>query len=148
MFRINLKGLAIAGLCMGLVAGCEAPTANPVIFGQGTSLGITLGQSSTTQAPEFALGYRDQNIAYLPTVAVDEKGRVIPIGGAINSQTGSFNETYSVLGQFELGAEAKENVPAIALGKFFATGNAAVKLSAGFACGISDGKDSTHCHKP
>lgn len=142
-FRSTLAALVACAL-----AGCEALPQNPVIFGQGTSVGITIGQSPTTQTPEFILGYKDANIAYLPTVAVDGAGNLTDLGGKMKVGSDEFKETYSVLGQFEVNGETDPSKPSIGLGKFFATGNAAVKLAAGFACGVADGRDVTHCHKP
>lgn len=130
-----------------LLAGCEIAPKNPVIFGQATSVGITIGQSPTTQAPEFVLGYKDANIAFLPTVAEDGDGNITELGG--NTQVGddSYDETYSVLGQFDVSTPT-QGQGNVGLGKFFATGIAAQKLAAGFACAESDGKDAVHCHKP
>ncbi|MEM1299610.1 MAG: hypothetical protein AAGH68_10060 [Pseudomonadota bacterium] len=131
-----------------VTAGCDYATSNPVVFGQATSLGITVGQSPTTQTPELVLGYKDANIAVLPTIATDANGNITRLGSASTQDGGAFEETFSVLGQFQANTEAKDNAPSAALGKFFATGFAAQKLSAGFACSVSDGKDVKHCHAP
>lgn len=148
MTHAYLKRLAAIGVLASAVAGCEVLPNNPVIFGQGTSVGISIGQSPTTQTPEFVLGYKDANIAYLPTVAVDANGNVQDLGGVMRMNGNEFKETYSVLGQFEVNANTDPGKPSVGLGKFFATGNAAVKLAAGFACGVADGRDVTHCHAP
>lgn len=141
---------AAAGFVGLLLAGCDSASKNPVIFGQTTTVGISIGQSQTTQAPEFVLGYKDANVAILPTVAEDGAGNVATLGGTVtNPQNGvSFEETYSVLGQFEVNTPTSIAAEEAGLGKFFATGLAAQKLSAGFACALSDGRDATHCHSP
>ena len=150
---LPIRAIAI-GLVTLLAAGCESPSENPVIFGQGTSVGISIGQSPTTQAPEFVLGYKDANIAFLPTIAMDGSGNVTKLGGNVSlpGASGSagtgFEETYSVLGQFEVNSPTQAGSEKLGLGKFFATGLAAQKLSAGFACALSDGRDLAHCHAP
>lgn len=147
MTKLQQKKIIYTAACLASLTGCAVPTANPVIFGQETSVGISIGQSAATQIPEFKVGYNDANVAYLPTVAVDGDGNLTALGGVIDGNGGSYKETYSVLGQFDVEATNGTNGPGAKLGKFFATGNAAVKLSAGFACGVSEGKDQTHCHK-
>lgn len=139
---------AVVGLLSLLLVGCESASVNSVIFGQGTSVGLSIGQSPTTQAPEFVLGYKDANIAFLPTVATKADGDIITLGGKSGSGTDGFSETYSVLGQFEVNTPTQIGSGAVGLGKFFATGLAAQKLSAGFACAVSDGRDESHCHTP
>ncbi|GEM_PF-6084253 len=131
-----------------LLAACEEHAGNPVVFGQTQALGITLGQSPTTQAPEFVFGFKDANIAILPTVAVSPTNEMIELGGTAKFPGQEFNETYSVLGQFNNETPTQIGEGKVVLGKFFATGIAAQKLSAGFACSVSDGKDKAHCHKP
>lgn len=143
--------VAICAAALALSA-CEASKNAPVIFGQAQTVGISIGQNQATQAPEFVLGYKDANIAFLPTVAIGDDGKVVPLGGATEfpSKDGStkFNETYSVLGQFEVDANAGQSDTGAKIGKFFSTGLAAQKLAAGFACAISDGRDLAHCHPP
>jgi hypothetical protein len=143
-----LYRVAAAGLFPLIAIGCEPTSENPVVFGQGTTVGISIGQSPTTQAPEFVLGYKDVNIALLPTTATDAAGEVITLGGQSGADANGFSETYSVLGQFDLNTPTQVGAGVAGLGKFFATGLAAQKLSAGFACAISDGRDMAHCHAP
>ena len=129
------------------VSACEEHTGNPVVFGQVHSFGITMGQSPTTQAPEFVLGYKDANIAILPTIATSQSGEVKVLGGKTKFAGAEFNETYSVFGQFGTENPTRIGEGTVTLDKFFATGIAAQKIAAGFACAVSDGKDSAHCHK-
>ncbi|MEX0371096.1 MAG: hypothetical protein AB3N09_10725 [Tateyamaria sp.] len=130
-----------------LLSACDVRDSTSVVFVQRHTLGISLAQSETTQAPEFNLGYSDANAAVMPAFAVASDGRVVKLGGESVVGSTRFHETYSVLGQFE--AEAPTEVGAnVGLGKFFATGAAAQKMSAGFACAVSDGRDVAHCHPP
>ena len=142
------RACLLAAVVSATVAGCQSSAENPVIFGQKTTLGVSIGQSADTQTPELTVGYKDANVAYLPTVARDANGNVTKLGGQISGNGGEFGETYSVLGQFESASGTETGNPSVGLGKFFATGNAALKLAAGFACALADGRDQAHCHRP
>lgn len=94
----------------------------------------------------YCVAHDDANIAYLTTVVTDASGYVIPLGSNIDAQGSTAKETYWVLERFDVEAQGRSSRSLAKLGKFSATGSAAVKLSAGFACGVSDGKDQAHCH--
>lgn len=140
----------VAALLPTLLTACETKSENPVVFGQTQTVGISIGQSPTAQVPEFTFGYRDANIAVLPTVYSDAAGNVQKLGGITRAQNNEYNETFSVLGQFEVNTDNKvsDGAAKVGLGKFFATGLAAQKLSSGFACALAEGRDFTHCHPP
>lgn len=141
-FRFFKPAAVLAG-SLGLMA-CET-LPDTVIFGQAHTVGISIGQSDAAPAPEFVLGYKDANIALLPAAVKDAAGNPTLVGGNTRVGTQGYNETFSVFGQFKANTTGPSEV---GLGKFFATGIAAQKLAAGFACAVSDGKDTTHCHKP
>ena len=115
------KLLAIPVLLFMVVccAGCGSQM--PLIFGQGTTVGIDVAVQPETQQGNITLGYKDVNIAIVP-VATDN-------GTTINSRVfdGS-KDALSVFGQFG----AKTNAAGVGLGKFFATGAAASSLADGF----------------
>lgn len=120
-----------------------------VVFAQAHTVGISVSQSQTAPTPEFVLGYKDANVALLPTAIRDRNGNPTEIGGVSRSDGQEFSETFSVFGQFRANTSKNETgSPTVGLGKFFATGLAAQKLAAGFACSVTDGKDAKHCHKP
>lgn len=138
-----------------LLSGCIGEITNPVVFGQATTVGISLGQSANTQSPAFVLGYKDVNIAFLPTALTTKDGDQVPIGSKSPSEDGVFEGTFSVFGQFEVnaangapGSDGQQPGLQVGLGKFFATGDAAKKLAAGFACKLSEGKVRTDCTEP
>ncbi|MEP3847717.1 MAG: hypothetical protein ABJM43_20415 [Paracoccaceae bacterium] len=131
-----------------VLTGCEN-LEDRVVFAQAHTVGISVSQSQTAPTPEFVVGYKDTNVALLPTVARDSSGKTTTLGGVSKNQGSEFNETFSVFGQFQANAASKQaGSPDVSLGKFFATGLAAQKLAAGFACSVAVGKDSAHCHKP
>ncbi len=133
-------------IASGLVAlsACSDPNQAPVIFGQTQTLGVSVGSSATGVAPDVTVGFKDANIAILPTNAITTEGNYEFRGGISGEDGRAFEDTYSTFGQFKGSAESGK----VGLEKFFATGLAAQKLSAGFACGVSDGRDKDHCHAP
>lgn len=142
MIKIEFRKPAIAAVTASCLVAC-APMPDTVVFGQAQTVGISIGQSQGAPAPELVVGYKDANVALLPTAVRDENGKPEIIGGTTTGNS-SFKETFSVFGQFEVSAEGSGKV---GLGKFFATGLAAQKLSAGFACAASGGDDKSHCHE-
>lgn len=114
------------------VGGCNSQHA-PLIFGQTHSVGIAVGTNPANQTPEISVGYKDLNIAIVPTVD-DVSGELI------QGQVDGGRDAYSTFGHFSTSAEASK----VGLGKFFATGNAAVALGAGFACEAS-GYQGSEC---
>jgi hypothetical protein len=78
----------------------------------------------------MTLGFKDINIAVIPTVG----GNLA--GGLIQGSTSRDHDAYSTFGQFQASGKATE----VQLGKFFATGIAARKLADGFGCDVSDGR--------
>lgn len=108
---------------------CGCSTENlPLVYGQSMDVGITISGSMPEQAAELTLGFRDKNIAVVPTTRQAQ----------VPDKTGTHLDALSVLGQFETEAEAAQ--PKVSLGKFFATGMAAKTLADGFKCQL--GKDA------
>jgi hypothetical protein len=97
-----------------------------LVFGQSHTVGLTVGASTTEQRGELSLGYKDYDVAVVPTQSL--------------SQAGDHTDSLSVLGQFELDSGAGAVQPSVGLGKFFATGMAAKTLADGFRCKVSEGK--------
>lgn len=139
------------------VAGCTPQTNLPLIFGQTETVGITANAGTTQQSGELTFGYRDIDVAIVPTTITDKSGQVQQLKAEIMEQgpTGCTHDTdgLSVLGQFDVEVDKKADAaqkgdsattaptgttPQVTLGKFFATGNAAKRLSDGFAHKLGD----------
>lgn len=132
------------------ISGCEAPKHAPLIFGQTQTLGVSIATAANGTAPEVTLGYRDANIAMVPTTIEQPGGentqleatvgggeKLAADGETVVERQKPAKDAFSTFGQFSAavtGATAKT-----ALGKFFATGLAAQKISDGFSCALSEG---------
>ena len=114
--------VAIAGV--SVLSGCAVDGPLPLVFGQAHTVGVTISGSVPEQAAELSIGYRDKDIAVVPT--------------HVMSEAPENNDALSTFGQFELDTEGGAEVKA-GLGKFFATGMAARVLSEGFRCTVSKG---------
>ena len=123
----------VGGVSLVLMgAGCATTGDNPpLIFGQTQVVGLSIGGTAADQGAELVLGYKDGNIAIVPVTAKQPQGNT----QLIAKVQGDDNwDAFSVLGQFELGADAQADV---SLGKFFAVGFAARYLAQGFQAEIS-----------
>lgn len=120
-----MRGIIVAAAVI-LVSGCGSREHAPLLFGQAHSVGINIGTNPANQTPEIAIGYKDVDIAVVPTVANFDNGA----GALIQGQVDGGVDAYSTFGQFSTTVAGAE----VGLGKFFATGNAAVALGAGFGC--------------
>jgi hypothetical protein len=112
-----------------LVAGCASQRNAPLLFGQTHSVGIAVGTNPASQTPEISVGYKDLDIAIIPTVS-ETTGQLIQ-----GRSSDGFEDAYSTFGQFQTSVAASQ----VGLGKFFATGIAARRLADGFGCEISRG---------
>jgi len=166
-----MKNIIIAAAATTLMAGCTSDHA-PLFFGQTQTAGIAIGVNPATSVPEITVGYKDANIANVPTAIMQPDGSFLPLNGAAQvgenrtEDSGNERDAYSTFGQFDVnvgtgssvsqknegssGAVGSQTVPSgstpdakIALGKFFATGLAARYLAQGFACDVSGGSHST-----
>lgn len=120
-----MKTLATAFLVVAMT-GCQS-TGFPLVFGQAQTVGISIGGSTPEQKAELTLGYKDANIAVIPTKELST---------ASDGNGHPFSDSLSVLGQFEVNTAAGA-APKASLGKFFATGLAARTLADGFRCELS-----------
>ncbi|WP_374310505.1 hypothetical protein [Methylocella sp.] len=116
------------------LCGCAQSGNTPLLFGQTQTVGITANGSTTQQAAELTLGYRDFNVALVPVAVSTPSGELIPVRGSVGGQQAG--DAYSVLGQFSV--DARSQAPSAKLGKFFATGLAAQKLADGFSAQLSN----------
>jgi hypothetical protein len=108
-----------------LLAACASQYDHaPLIFGQAHSLGVSIGTNPANQTPELNLGFKDMDIAIVPTVGG------VGANGLIQGKVDGGIDAYSTFGQFSTTVEGTS----VGLGKFFATGNAAVALGDGFGC--------------
>jgi len=118
-----------------LLIGCQQGPNSMLIFGQTQTLGITVNGSTTSQSAELTVGFRDFDIAVVPTSVAKANGEPMVLKGSVkpgNDKNSTDSEdAFSVLGQFD--ANAKAGTPEVSLGKFFATGVAAKRLADGFA---------------
>jgi hypothetical protein len=119
------------------VTACTTRNA-PLLFGQAHSVGIAVGSNPANQTPEITVGYRDVDIAVIPTVD-DVSGRLIQ-----GRSTDGYEDAYSTYGQFQ----ADTRTSGVTLGKFFATGLAARRLSDGVACQVSRGTQDGCSRRP
>ena len=111
-----------------ILSGCNTTADVPLVFVQTTSVGISASATGGTATPELTVGYRDVDVAVVP---VTRGGLLI---NSVNPQNGAqFSDALSVIGQFQVGANAN-TAPNVTLGKFFATGTAASKLAEGYRC--------------
>ena len=110
-----------------------APNENTLLmFGQAQTLGISISGSTTQQSVELTLGYRDIDIALVPTTAGSNSRDIRKLQADAAGPKGAVShDALSVLGQFD--ANAKSGSSEVGLGKFFATGLAAKRLADGFA---------------
>jgi len=121
-----MKTWILAPLAALALAGCETPENNtaPLIFGQVHTVELSAGPSTTGGTGEVVLGYKDVNLAIVPTVVPGvepgENGyhsKLVSIGADRENQV----DAYSTFGQFQFTTEGAK----VGLGKFFATGLAA-----------------------
>jgi hypothetical protein len=120
--------------------GCASQEHAPLLFGQAHTLGVSIG-ASTAGTPDLVVGFKDANIAHIPTVAKFDNGGGVLIQGDVGA---GHRDAYATFGQFESSTTGSS----VGLGKFFATGLAARRLADGFACKLSSGTDQTCVVRP
>jgi hypothetical protein len=127
-----------------VLSGCASQLDTPLIFVQTHSVGITAATTGGQATPELTVGYRDVDVAIVPVTKGD-----IQVGSSTPGKNGAFEDAYSVLGQFDVGASVAPG-SGITLGKFFATGTAASKLAEGYRCqlGAKGRTDAGNCIVP
>jgi len=116
----------------------SAPSNSPVllVFGEYSAFGLVLSSSTTEQAGNVTLGYKDRDFAIVPAIARTKSGEPTVLrGSSAGPATPADHDGLSVLGSFDanLGSNSGTDV---GLGKFFTTGLAAKKLADGFSCSV------------
>jgi hypothetical protein len=136
------RNLLLALFASSVLSGCASQFDTRLIFVQTHTVGITAATTGGQATPELTVGYRDVDVALVPV-----KKSAVPIGSSTPGKNGAFEDAYSVLGQFDVGASV---TPGITLGKFFATGTAASKLAEGYRCqlGAKGRTDAGSCIVP
>ena len=100
----------------------------------------TVVRTATDAGPvncRLTLGYKDRNFAIIPVTVKQAGGDSTQVSAKAGD---NFEDALSVLGQFEVNAKAANT--GVSLGKFFATGVAAQKLSDGFASKLGKERDT------
>jgi hypothetical protein len=124
------KTILLGGLAaMSLTACTTADQPMPLIFARTQTVGVSVAGSVPDQGAHLTIGYSDRNLAIVPTTGRDGQ----PIRGIARDPTNphaDFQDSLSVLGQFELSAKAAD--VSAGLGTFFSTGMAARNLAEGF----------------
>lgn len=125
-----------------ILAACSSSKNAPVLFGQGSTIGLSVGSSPAEGGvPSLTFGYKAFEVASVPTL----DGEGAPMGGVIPTQIGDATDAYSVFGGFgtDTAAEAGAGVDVgITTNRFFSVGQAAAKLADGEACRLSRGTDA------
>lgn len=137
-----MKKLVCFASVLVATVGCSN-SSSPLYFGQNTTYGAAVGGTAAAGGlPELTVGYRQANVAIVPTVIPGDvklgkngnESRTIfatqdqrsAVGGATDgSSDGNRTDAYSTFGSFK--ASTKTN--GITLGVFFATGVAAQTLA-------------------
>lgn len=157
---MNLKKTMLTLAMPVSLAGCSSmPTNMPLIFGETVTVGISIGASTADQGADLTVGFKSKDIAIVPvttksdgsealTATVTSTGpsekAVIGPDGKMEltkpEKTSQSVDAFSVLGQFSSTTDA--GARQVGLGKFFATGNAAVQLAGGFKECLKNGSCS------
>lgn len=144
------------------LAACEAPNNSPLFFGQGATVGISLGASATSAGtPEIVVGVKQADVAVVPTIipgdvelggkdrdgngerraisathtnnSVGENGTTQSAPGTFDRSEGITTDALSTFGSFSSNTNTTNGV---SIGIFFSTGVAAQNLSRGFMCAV------------
>lgn len=122
-----------------VMSGTETKERKPnvsLVYAQYQSVGFVATAAATQQGSDLTLGYKDRNIAIVPTIKRDGAGVASPIESKATEPDRDARihfDSLSVLGQFEFDAKNDAGTIDTGLGKFFSTGMAAKRLSDGFA---------------
>jgi hypothetical protein len=118
-----------------LAAGCATNSDAPLIFLQSNTAGISIGASAADQGADFVLGYKGADLAIVPVAIVQNDGN----SAQINAKAGSgHTDALSVFGQFQVNSNTNAKTPNVGLGRFFATGQAARRLTEGYRAKLGD----------
>jgi hypothetical protein len=123
------KILLLGGTALTLGACAGAEQGVPLVFARTQTVGVSITGSVPDQGAHLTLGFSDRNIAIVPTTT----SRGVAIRGIARDPVNpraDFQDSLSVLGQFEVSAKAAD--VSAGLGTFFSTGMASRTLSEGF----------------
>jgi hypothetical protein len=131
-----------------VLSGCtNSMDQPPLVFARTQTFGATVGATAPDQGAQITVGFGDRNLAVVPTTTREGKEiRAIIKGSNEKGQITDTTDSLSVLGQFEAKAG---NSTGVSLGTFFSTGQAASKLSDGFARRMqNEGGQTAHVAPP
>jgi hypothetical protein len=136
------RKLSLATMCAiaMLATGC-ATTDVPLIFVQSHTVGIDVGTSASSQGADFVLGLKSSDFAIVPATVVQTDGGTNQIDAGIDRDGKKYSDALSVFGQFSVNSNNNAKSPKSELGKFFATGQAAKRLSDGYAAKLGKEKE-------
>lgn len=122
-------GSALAAiLALSVLTGCGAGQESPMVFMQRDNLGLLVSGSAVDAGATINVAYEGKNIAIIPVSYEESTGK----RRRVTSESGNGQkDTLAVFGRFKADAEAGPETSA-GLGKFFATGLSAVRISDGF----------------
>jgi hypothetical protein len=111
-----------------LLAGCGSTL--PLTFADKTSVGVDI--SASEQGAELAVGFKTKSLALVP-IAVrtkDSSGHYTKVN-TLQAEDGTKKDAYSTFGNFTLDSQGEAGTASVSvgLGRFFATGVAAQKIS-------------------
>ncbi|MBI3528378.1 MAG: hypothetical protein HY067_10460 [Betaproteobacteria bacterium] len=129
---------ALCAMAM-LVPGCATNGDVPLIFVQSNTAGIDIGTSASSQGADFVLGYKGSDFAIVPVTVVQGDGSTEKIEASMEKNGEKHSDALSVFGQFSINSNNNAKSPKSGLGRFFATGQAAKKLSDGYAYKLGKG---------
>jgi hypothetical protein len=119
-----------------ILTGCASSQDQmPLVFMRTQTFGANLSASVPDQGAHLTVGFNDRNVAVVPTTTRTGE----PIRGEISEDGVKTLDSLSVLGQFEMSSKADAGAQ-VGLGTFFSTGQAASKLSDGFAAKMGYGR--------
>jgi hypothetical protein len=129
------RSRGLAACAAAALAGCAA-TNPPLMFGDSTTIGLRLGNDTTSAGGSVSFGYKAQSIALVPVSLLDEHGDVELLKAG---DSGAMTDALSVFASFTASAPpagAAASAPAMAqsavhLGQLFSTGIASQSLAEG-----------------
>ncbi|WP_413206861.1 hypothetical protein [Rhodospirillum sp. A1_3_36] len=140
------RTITLVGAVALTLSACSTVESSPLIFGQGLTVGISVGPSTVNSTtPEMTVGVKQTDVAVVPTVV--PKDIDLPNGGELGprqitahgAQTKDGDnllegeqDALSTFGSFS----SDTAINGVKLGVFFATGVAAQNLSVGFSCAV------------
>jgi hypothetical protein len=134
--------LSLSAMCAiaTLAAGCATNFDIPLIFVQSNTAGIDIGTSASSQGADFVLGYKGSDFAIVPVTVVQSDGSTNQIEAGVEKDGKKYSDALSVFGQFSINSNNNAKSPKSGLGRFFATGQAAKRLSDGYAAKLGKEK--------